>query len=264
MNINSRISRKMMATLIVYSLVLLSWSCLSERKTKVESKSQLPEAKVLSTLKVAKINPVGVVMLEGQLVVVDSASATISKYDTKNEEPKETVQLAVKSPRGLATDGKSMWIADNTAKKVLQIDPKTGAVLKSFEVPIDADKEHTSIEAIACDGNYLWVALSAGWSSKILKMDAENGQLILSVFAECWPRGLATDGKTLYIVAYNSGVYPGSVNKMTISEDAKQMNLSNKFICRTPGKEPTGIALDGKELWISDKESKSVQKIILP
>ena len=264
MNSYINTGQKIMVALVVYSLVLLSWSCMPEHKTRIESKSQLPDPKVLSTLKVKGINPVGVVMLEGKLVVVDSASAKISKYDAKNKTLIETIQLAVSSPRGLATDGKTMWVADNAAKKVLQIEPKTGEVLKSFEVPIDADKEHTSIEAIACDGNYLWVALGAGWSSKILKMDADTGELILSVFAECWPRGLAIDGNSLYILAYNNGVYQGSVNRMIISEDAKEMSLSNKLLCRTPGYEPSGIAVDGKDLWISDKESKSIQKISLP
>jgi hypothetical protein len=263
MNINNCLSHKIMAILIVYGLVLLSWSCIPEQKAKVESKSQLPESKVLTTLKVKKINPVGVVMLNKQLLVVDSTNATLSGYDAKNKLV-GTVKLAVKSPRGLATDGTNIWVADNSTKKILQIEPKTGVVLKSFEVPIEGDREHTTIEAIACDGNYLWIALGAGWSSKILKMDAETGKLIMSLFAECMPRGLATDGKTLYILAYNTGVYQGSVNKMIISEDANQMNLSNTFLCKTPGKEPTGIALDGQELWISDKESKSVQKITLP
>jgi DNA-binding beta-propeller fold protein YncE len=264
MNINNLISRKMMAILIVYSLSLLSWSCKPGQGTKVESKSQLPEAKVLSTLKVTKINPVGIVMFEGLLVVVDSAGSTINKYDIKKAKLKEAVQLAVKSPRGLATNGRTLWIADNTSKKVHQIDPGTGAILKSFEVPIDADKEHTFIEAIACDDSFLWVALSAGWSSKILKIDAETGQLIISVFAECLPRGLAIDGKTLYILAYNKGVFKGNVNKMTISDNVKEISLSNTLICQTPGYEPSGIAIDGNDLWISDKRSKSIQKISLP
>ncbi|MGD0338782.1 MAG: hypothetical protein ABSB78_08315 [Bacteroidota bacterium] len=261
---DNRISCKTLAVLIVCGLLLLSVPCLSEQRTRGESKSQLPEPKVLSSVEVKNIKPIGLVMQEGQLVVVDSITAAIKKFDAKSGKLTATVKLAVKSPAGLAADGKVMWIADNTGKKVIQVNPESGAVLKSFEVPIDGDKEHTTIGAIACKGNFLWVALSAGWSSKILKMDAATGKLIMWVFAECLPRGLATDGKTLYILAYNNGVFRGSVNMMTVSDDAKKMSLSNKLLCKTPGKEPSGITMDGKNLWILDKESKSIQKIELP
>jgi hypothetical protein len=261
---DKRISCAASAVLIVYGLVMLDALCLSQQKTRVESKSQLPEAAIMSSLKVKSIKPVGVVILEGQLVAIDSITASIKKIDVKSGKLTSSVKLAVKSPVGLATDGKAFWVADNTVKKILQVDPKSGAVLKSLEVPIDGDREHTTISAIASDGNVLWVALSAGWSSKILKLDATSGKLIMWVFAECLPRGLATDGKTLYILAYNKGVFPGNVNRMIISDDVKVMSHSNTLLCKTPGKEPSGMVLDGKALWISDKASKSIQKITLP
>jgi len=264
MNIHFRFKPNLLAILFVCSQIVINWSCTPEKKTRADVPQPLPEANIIASMNLKNIGSTGLASFENQLLVLDSTEAVIKKFDAKNDEPIGIIKLSIKSPKGLTSDGKVIWIADNATKKIIQIDPKTGEMIKSFDVPIDADPEHTSIEAIAVDGSFLWVALSAGWSSKILKLDATNGKLILSVFADCLPKGLATNGKELFILAYNKGVFQGNVKKMSISDDAKKMNLSSAFICKTPGKEPSGITLEGNELWISDNGLRTVQKIKLP
>jgi glutamine cyclotransferase len=254
----------MLAILIIFSQIVTNWSCTPEKKNRADVPRPLPEATIIASMNLKNISSTGLASFENQLFVLDSTEAVIKKFDPNNDEPKGLIKLSIKSPKGLTSDGKAIWIADNATKKILQIDPKTGDVIKSFDVPIDADPEHTSIEAIAANGSNIWVALSAGWSSKILKLNSTDGKLISWVFADCLPKGLATDGKELYILAYNKGVLPGSVKKMIISDDMKKMNLSSVFICKTPGKEPSAITMVGKELWISDNVLRTVQKIKLP
>jgi hypothetical protein len=95
-------------------------------------------------------------------------------------------------------------------------------------------------------------------------MDVETGQVTLSMFANGLPRGLASDGKRLWMVSYNMGKYTGVVTERTIMDDAEEMNLTVRILGRTPGKEPTGLDFDGRDLWVADGELKSVHKVALP
>jgi DNA-binding beta-propeller fold protein YncE len=244
--------------------LILLLLCATVEKTRTEKGTQLSESKVVSTIEIPEIYPQGVVLVKDQLWVINSKEKTLLKIDVKTKRIVDVVKTPLTSPRGLAWDGKYFWYADNKNKMVHQIDPSDGKIVRSLKVPVYEEKLSVVLEAVAWDGKHLWIAIGAGWSSLICRMDATTGEVIQSMFANCYPRGLATDGKYLWVVSYNQGKYPGVVSRRTIMKDSKKMNLSRIFLCRTQGKEPTGIAFDGKYLWVADKEMQSLQRIELP
>lgn len=238
-------------------------SCKTDQEAKRVSKIQLPEVKVLETLKTDQIKPIGVAKLDNKLYFIDEDAAGLRRIDLDTKSISDVITIEAKQPKGITSDGKLIWIVDNQIKKVLEIDPATFKVIKSFDVVIAKDKDNVSLEAVTYYKNALWVATSAGWDSKIIKMSAETGEMIFWIFAECDPRGLATDGKYLYILGYNKGGLPGRISKMILSDETKEMRLSNKLISKTRGTEPSGITYDGNDLWITDKELKTIEKIEL-
>lgn len=255
-----------LASLVVLSslvIVLASGCSMLQPKPR---KHQLPESKVVATIEVPRANPQGVVLVKDHLWIIDSTTRALLKIDVKTKRIVDSVKTTVAAARGLAWDGEYFWCADNKTKMVHQIDPSTGKIVHSLDVPIyeEEEKESVVLEAVTWDRKSLWIAYGAGWSSRICRMDSTTGEVIQSMFANCYPRGLATDGKYLWVASYNMGKYPGTISRRTITDDSKKMNLSRVFLLRTPGKEPTGITLDGKYLWVADKEMKSLQRIELP
>ena len=206
----------------------------------------------------------GLVMAQKALWAVDTKARALKKIDIETKRVVSTVPLRIGEPRGITWDGKMFWVVDNREKVVHQIEPEKGTIIHTVAVPIDFDRKKAVLEGAAFDGKHLWVAYFAGWSSKILRMDAETGEVLQSMFAKGHPRALTTDGRRLWMVSYNQGRYTGVISERTIMDDAERMNLSVKFVGRTPGKEPVGMAYDGQYLWITDREMKAVHKVGLP
>lgn len=261
---NNRSIPKILTFCIAFSMLFL-FSCSAKTKPQVvENGTLLPKSNIISTIEIPEFYIQGIALAKDHLWGIDSKKRELLKIDMRTRKIVDSVRTEVKSPRGLAWDGKYFWSADNETKMVHQIDPSSGKIIRSLDVPIYGKKESAVLEAVAWDGKYLWVAYSAGWSSRIHRMDIETGEVVLSLFADCYPRGLATDGKYLWVMCYNLGKYPGVIDQRSISDDSGKMNLSRKFLVRTIGKEPTGISFDGKYLWVADKEMKSLQRIELP
>lgn len=264
MNLNNRSKPKILTYFMAFGLISLLLLCSTVKKSWLEKGPQLPKSKVVSTIEIPEAYPQGVVLVEDHLWVINSKERALLRINVKTKRVTESLPIEVRSPKGLAWDGKYFWCADNKTKMVYQINSSNGETVRSLEVPIYGKKESVVLEALAWDGKYLWVAYGAGWSSRIHKMDVDTGEVIQSMYANCYPRGLATDGKYLWVVSYNQGKYPGVVSRRTIMDDPDKMNLSRVFLCRTPGKEPTGITFDVEYLWVADKDMQLLQRIVLP
>lgn len=262
---NNRSILKFLICFVALGLLFLLPSYAIEDKSQAEKgTTQLPKSKVVSTIEIPEFYIQGIVMVKDHLWGIDSKRRALLKIDIQTKKIVDSLTTEVRSPRGLAWDGKYFWSADNETKMIHQIDSITGKIIRSLDVPIYGKKESAILEAVTWDGKYLWVAYSAGWSSRIHRMDIETGEIVLSMFADCYPKGLATDGKYLWVMRYNLGKYPGVIDQRTIMDDPGKMTLSRKFLVRTLGKEPTSVTFDGKYLWVADRERKSLQRIELP
>ena len=257
-------TRRILGTALLTAVILLAASCGQKSKTERVLEPELKVLKIIESIQILDVMPHGLVMAQQALWAVDTKARALKKIDVETKRIVATVPIDIGEPRGITWDGKTFWIVDNREKAVHQIGPERGAILQTVAVPIDFDREKAVLEAAAFDGKHLWVAYFAGWSSRILRMDAVTGEVLQSMFAKGHPRALATDGRRLWMVSYNQGRYTGVISERTIMDDASQMNLSNRFVGRTPGKEPVGMAYDGRYLWITDLKMKAVHKVELP
>lgn len=206
----------------------------------------------------------GLTVAAGQLWTIDQRKAALTKIGTAEKKTLATVVIQVAKPRALAWDGKVLWCAGSDITKVHQVDPTNGKVIRTIEVAKPATASPISVEAMVWDGKYLWLAYAAGWSSRLVRVDVANGRVVQSLFAEGLPRGLATDGKSLWMATYNGGKTPSFLARWTILEDATKMSLTHSFIARLPGRDATGLAWDNGVFWYADRETKAIQKVQLP
>ena len=245
-------------------LVFLCGCAAIEHKPTRPSKLKLPQSKVVASLRIPAVDPQGVVAVRDSLWLLDARGPELLQVDPKSGKKLSSVRIRVESPRGLTWDGTYFWCGDNKTNTVHQLDRSTGMVVRSLRVPIDGIAEAAVLEDIVFDGKQLWLAYAAGYSSRIQRIDTQTGEVVQSMFANCHPRGITTDGKRLWVVCYNRGQRPSVLSVRTIMDDPGKMNASRVFLSRTPGSEPTGIAFDGQYLWLTDKKLKTVQKIVIP
>lgn len=258
------LTRRIFATVLLISVVFFMGSCVTKPKMENENAPESKGLRIIDTVRIPNIMPRGLVSDKQTLWMIDTREKALKQIDPQKKQVVATIPIAIGEPRGVTWDGKTFWIVDNREKAVHQVDPEKGAILRTILVPINFDKEKTVLEAAAFDGKHLWVAYFAGWSSKILKIDIDTGEVLQEMFAKGHPRALATDGRRLWMLSYNQGVYTGVILERTIMDDSRRMNLSAKFIGRTSGKEPAGMAFDGRYLWIADSKMKAIQKVELP
>lgn len=144
----------------------------------------------------------------------------------------------VTQDRGLAFDGKSLWINDFTQKKVFEINPKTGEVLSSFEIP----EMGSGSSGIAWDGEYLYLV---DWLKRdrpgapLYKVD-RKGNLIDTINLE------KEGGASITFDGENFWVSPSCGNR--IRKYDKQGRLIGEIYSAAFGGE--AIAHDGKYLWV--------------
>ena len=245
-------------------LVLLYGCAAPEREPTKPGKPHLPQSKVIASLRIPAADSQGLVIVKDSIWLLDAKGPELLQIDPKSGRKLSSVRIRVESPRGLAWDGAHFWCCDNKTKTVQQLDKSTGNVLRSLKILIDGVPEAAILEDIAFDRDKLWVAYSAGYSSMIQRIDPKTGEVIQSMFANCHPKAITTDGKYLWVVCYNRGRRPSVLSVRTIMDDSGKMNASRTFLSRIPGTEPTGIAFDGKYFWLTDKKLKAVQKIVIP
>ncbi|MGA2325013.1 MAG: PQQ-binding-like beta-propeller repeat protein [Bryobacteraceae bacterium] len=226
-------------------------------------------AKVLSEAKVADSVPApaaiqGLSMADGVLWSIDAQKGVLTRIRVADKKVVGTLAIRVAKPRALAWDGKTLWCAGDDITKVQQVDPAEGKVLRTIEVAKPRTTSPISVEALAWDGKYLWVAYAAGWSSQLVRVDVASGRIVQSMFADGLPRGLASDGKSLWMATYNGGKAPSLLARWTILPDATKMSLTRTFVARLPGKDPVGLAWDSGAFWYADRELKVIQKVQLP
>lgn len=230
------------------------------------------------------------------LWVLDDEKKKIDRFDTTlgkpYPDPKHSIDLTkpcefgLKKFKGLVFDkeGKVLWVvaqekAEEKAKVkktpiLIKIDPVDGKMEKPIKMEIPVDKGFDSIEGITWDekGKCLWVAIYAGYSSSFNQIDPETGEINRSIFADCNPRGIATDGEYLWSICYNDKKFPSKIDKRKIPKKDKDYKIddyeifhSRTFVKDIPKEvEPNGLAFDDIHLWYADRETKTVIRFTPP
>ena len=151
-------------------------------------------------------------------------------------------------PYDLAWDGAYLWVidawsSDNKGNLLYKVDPATGSVVSSLQLPADYST------GLTWDGRYLWVADST--NSRLAKVDPDTGQILQTINSPGPnPFGLAWDGQYLWVAdAITNNIYQIDTNGSLIKE------------MEAPGTEPRGLAWDGENLLYVDLDNHTIYKL---
>lgn len=195
------------------------------------------------------------------LWTLDEYTKKLYSFDPRSGAIFHTANIDLKRPKGLAFDGKSLWVADEETKKIHKINSDNGRIIKTIEMEIPKEKGFKSIEGVTWDGKNLWIAIYAGFSSSFNQIDTETGRIIRSVFADCHPRGITSDGTYIWSICYNGENLPPKIDRRKISDKEHEMLNSRIFIRDIDVRDPSGLVYDGQYLWYSDRMSKKIFKM---
>jgi outer membrane protein assembly factor BamB len=102
------------------------------------------------------------------------ADAVIRKIDPKTGDVLGTIPAPGGSGSGLAWAEGTLWVGQNRGRKILQVDPETGAVLRTIE----SDRFVTGVTWI--DGE-LWHGTWEGDESDLRQVDPQTGKVLASL-----------------------------------------------------------------------------------
>jgi DNA-binding beta-propeller fold protein YncE len=180
-----------------------------------------------------------------KVVIIDSAARVGYAFDTAKKEKVGSFTSKVAEPRAATWAGKDFWILDQKTEKIYQVDPENGNTIKGIPAPKPEGKGKWSYEGLTWDGQNLWVAYFAGFSSKILQIDPQEGKIVQSFFADANLRGIYSDGKYLWGLCYN-GKFPSVIDRRTIAKGGFATGKTREFLGKVDVPNPRGLAFDGK------------------
>jgi hypothetical protein len=221
----------------------------------VKSAAQAPAGEA-TTIRIQAQNPVGIAAGAGRLWVMDAGTGEVLELKPATGERVAGFKLELKQPKGLAFDGQRLWVADQATGQIVAHGVTDGKPVKAIPVRWPEEKGFKTIEALAWDGNVLWTAIAAGFSSTFNQVDADSGQILRSVFADCNPRGLAFDASRLFSLCFNGDQNPATVDQRQVLAQEAEMAKTRRLIQRVPAIVPAGLTYDGTNLWILDAKGR--------
>jgi hypothetical protein len=215
-------------------------------------------------LKVPLSRPASLAWDGNNLWTIDTESKKIHALDARSGAIVKTYKTQLKSPGGMAFDGQRLWVADTETMKIHAIDKTTGNAISTIPIKAPPEKGFKALEDIAWDGQYLWTAISAGFSSSYNKIDPATGKILRSIFADCLPRGIAIHKGILWSLCYNGDKLPVKIDQRKILDKDHEMLRSRKFIKDIQLQEASGLTFDGAHLWTMDRKLKRLFKVYSP
>jgi len=205
--------------------------------------------------------PLGVTWDGSALWTIDPAGK-LRKLDGSGKEV-QVLESGVKAPRAIAFDGTRFWIADQAERTIGAFEPASGKVVRTIPLPIPAEKGFKSVEGLAWDGKYLWAAYYAGFSSSLNQIDPADGRLLRSVFADCHPRGLASNGGRLWILCLAANGAYAVIDQRPILDREHEMLKARVFLSRVDVRDSGGLAFDGTDLVVFDRAAEKLLRFPL-
>ncbi|MCP4230348.1 MAG: hypothetical protein GY771_09405 [bacterium] len=187
-----------------------------------------------------------------RVFVLDSTGKIGYSLDTVKKSTVGRFKPDVAMAKASTWAGKELWILDQETEKIYQVESKKGTVLRSIPAPKPEGEGEWSYEGLAWDGEYLWVTYFAGFSSKIHRVNPQNGEVVQSFYADAHPRGLYCDGKNLWTLCYNGSETPSVIDKRVIAADGFDTFKSREFIGKVGVSDPRGLAFDGERFLTMD------------
>lgn len=193
-----------------------------------------------------------------RVLVLDAAAKAGYVLDTAKKTRIGSFTTELETVAAATWADKELWVLDQGTAKIYQLDPRRGAVIGEVAAPKPEVEGEWSYEGLAWDGEYLWVAYFAGYSSTLSSVDRATGKVVLSFYADAHPRGIYSDGKYLWTLCYNGEKLPSVVDRRALVAKAFDMVKNREFIGKVEVANPRGLAFDGERFLTLDLDKGDV------
>ena len=170
---------------------------------------------------------------------------------------------ALSAPVAIAADGNRVWVANSRYPMtgsaggcVTELSAKTGALIRVISARRDG---LTDPEAIAADGNRVWVVNTLG--SSVTEINTTTGALIRVISAQRYqlndPGAVTADGNRVWVADAGNG----SITEINASTGALMRVISGKRYQLSSAGFPVAIAADRNSVWVPNPSGNSVTEI---
>jgi hypothetical protein len=197
-----------------------------------------------------RVEPAGITGDSASFWILDGKAKTILHRGTENRTFPSEIHLRLERPRGVAYDGRNLWVSDDASKRLYLIDASTGGELRSIPSLSPLDIGKGQVADVSWDGYFLWTAVAAGFASSFNQIDPATGRVVRSIYANCQPRGLAVRNSHLWSLCFNGPSLPYTLNLMQIHEKERDVHRSAKPLGAVATEDAAGLFFDGRLLWL--------------
>lgn len=223
------------------------------------------KCKVIKTWKANIREPHGVAWVDGKLWIVTKGVDKIYGDYAVDGKSYRKLTSPCKNPRGLTYDSKDgdFLLVNEKTKIVYRVNRETGRYKRTLDLLKVAVKNFSPVlknkvslvKDIEFGRSHLWVAVEAGYSSGIYKIDMEKAVVKHFFYAPGpQPEGLSFDHKKEHIWVVDAS-----------NKEIRQLDTDGKWTGRridSPAKIPRGISLDDKDnIWVINQPDRKVYQI---
>ena len=243
--------------------------------TTVTASARHPAATLALSPPDADANTIGhqVVLSEGNNII--TVTVTASNGDTKDYiltirrasigmtgwNPLQDFNLVSTNtaPRGIWSDGETLWVADNEDDKLYAYNLADGRRLASssdFNTLKAAGNEQP--RGLWSDGETMWVSDNGDdkiYAYNLLSKNHVSTNDFTLASTNTAPRGIWSNGETMWVA--DDGAMTNRVYAYNMADD-KRRDVAKEFGLAMENNDPEGMWSDGKTLWVADKEDEKL------
>jgi sugar lactone lactonase YvrE len=154
---------------------------------------------------------------------------------------------------GLHFDGRNIWVANGLKGKIWIVDPESGKVLRDLVPP------GTFTEAVTSGGKDLYV-LTDWDAEKIYTARAEGGRMRIEKevpLKNTHPAGIVSNGRNFFVITWTRSL---AGTKFDVLKLDSGFNVIKSYRINDI-QEPSQIAWDGRNLWISSWYDRRIYRM---
>jgi YVTN family beta-propeller protein len=147
-------------------------------------------------------------------------------------------------PSALTSDGRSIWAADNVARGLARIDPRTNRVVQRFSIGADPF-------AIAWGFGSLWVTSYFNDPQEVLRVDPTSGRVLAAISGPAMGgTGIVVGAGAVWVAA----TYAGTLARIDPA--------TNTITATVPVESyPLALAAGDGSVWVRNEDSSSVSRV---
>ena len=198
----------------------------------------------------------GVACVVAAFALVTSAVAVASAVPLPARAHPLSGVNALNGPDAVASNGKYVWVANNSSNSVTELLASTGAVVQVIGGAGGAKDEFNAPDAIALDGTHVWV--SNGGNNSVTELLATKGALVQVISDPSdgfdGPDAISSDGTHVWVANSNGD----SITELAASTGALVQVISDP----SDGfGGPSAVASDGTDVWVANGSGDSVTEL---